>query len=103
MHFFILEISTTSSILEQIGLDKPLANPGVSNFARIPLTKFQMASENPPALTNDDLPNQESVTFAPDTVTISAVNNEGSTRILEVVKIVKPTEEEPIGEFEKQD
>ena len=56
-----------------------------------------MASENP-AL-NNDLPTPEPVTFAPDTVTISAVNNEGSTRILEVVKIVKPTEEEPDGEY----
>ena len=88
-----IETISTSSILEQIGIDKPQADPGVSNFARIPLTKFQMASEKSPD--SQDLPTQEPVTFAPDTVTISAVNNEGFTRILEVVKINKPTDEEP--------
>ena len=67
----------------------------MSNFARIPLTKFQMSSQNP----SENVPTPEAVTFAPDTVTISAVNNEGATRILEVVKIVKPTEEEPKGIF----
>ena len=97
-NFLFTEFSTTSSILEQIGIDKPLRNdPGVSNFARIPLTKFQMSSQNPSSSVSDDVPTPEPVTFAPDTVTISAVNNEGATRILEVVKIVKPTEEEPSG------
>merc|ERR1712183_294388 len=47
--------------------------------------------ENISTLTEDkpDLPPPEVVTFAPNAVTISAINNEGVTRLLEVVKINK--------------
>jgi hypothetical protein len=70
-------------------------SPGVANFARIPLTKFKMQEgseeDNISILTEDkpDLPPPEVVTFAPNAVTISAINNEGVTRLLEVVKINK--------------
>ena len=91
----IEDVTTVSSILNQIGVDPPTSklDPGVANFARIPLTKFTMkdAQEQQQETTEkveeklEEDP--EPVTFAPNAVTVSAINNEGFTRILEVVKI----------------
>ena len=77
------------SILDQLSSNDQ--DPGVANFARIPLTKFKM-EEQKNSGEEPDLAPPELVTFAPNAVTISAINNEGVTRLLEVVRINKPEE-----------
>lgn len=97
----LLTFSKPESILDQLEVNK--AEPGIANFARIPVTKFDMREKSgfiedlvhDQAQPNQGPPHPELVTFAPNAVTVSAVNNEGSTRLLEVVRIPGFIEPEP--------
>ena len=59
--------TTTVTLLDQIKKSNKF-DSGVSNFARIPLTKFTMKDDSTENLSNEEI---ESVTFSPDAVTIS--------------------------------
>ena len=59
------------TLLDQIKKSNKF-DSGVSNFARIPLTKFTMKDDVTENINNEEI---ESVTFSPDAVTISGTDN----------------------------